>query len=272
MYNFSAKRSFRTSSRAMNKSYIEILKEVEEIFNNYTENHTGSRFNRKIVLVLDDTSNLLYNFLVPKYVPVNQKNFKLLLPNILEADNAKFAFYNHDKNDSSEVEIANKIYFRKEIFYRKYEMKVLSASQLTYEFCDDCLGYYFCPPVTTRPCFNTTSDEFDKNIFEFLSSHLRFEKINMGLYDWKVSETTLSTVTLVYKEFQKDLNNFANNFCNYLAPEEAYKNSSITVQNETYTRFQMTHQFRYDYSNVFFLPLNFEEVFRVSFFLNIMFL
>jgi hypothetical protein len=47
-----------------------------------------------------------------------------------------------------------------------------------------------------------------------------------------------------------------------LAPVKTYKNNNITMQNDTYTRMKMTHQFRYDQLDFFLLPNNFEEVFQ----------
>jgi uncharacterized protein YbaR (Trm112 family) len=247
---------------------VTFLKGVADILNSYPPIDELLGPNSKFVLVYDDTSGLLYNLLVNKHFAV-KNSIPFLLPNIREANNATFIFYNHDNDVESEVQIATFIYLRREIFYRQNKMKVLSNSNLLpNDFCDHCLGYYYCTSLNSGPCFAKDSKDFeskfDKNFFKFLYKQLKFENVDVTSYEWKIQPNTLLKLLSLHALFAPEIRHFANSVCNYLAPERQYKTNNITMQNETYTRLQMTHQFRYDQSDVFLLPDNFEEVFHVS--------
>jgi uncharacterized protein YbaR (Trm112 family) len=122
---------------------VAFLKGVADILNSYPPIDELVGPNNKFVLVFNDTSDLLYNLLVNKHFAV-KNSIPFLLPNIREADNATFIFYNHDIAVESEVHIATFIYLRREIFYRQNKMKVLSNSNLLpNDFCDHCMGYYY---------------------------------------------------------------------------------------------------------------------------------
>jgi hypothetical protein len=121
--------------------------------------------------------------------------------------------------------------------------------------------------LDSGPCFAKDSTDFesklDKHFFKFLYKQLKFENVDVASYEWKIQPNTLLELSL-HAIFAPEIRHFAKSVCNYLAPETAYRTNNITMQNETYTRLQMTHQFRYDQSDVFLLPDNFEEVFQVS--------
>jgi hypothetical protein len=253
----------------MSEPYIEILKKVSSIVDNYPSEDQLFATTRKVVLVLDDTSQRIYKFLVNKYYPDKQFNNRLFVPNILEADNATFVFHDVSLHNTIEWEVANRIFMQKIIFNRPIPAKVLlSSTSLGMDnICGNCVGYHHCVSGTTLPfpCFSNVNDDFDlktgDSFFKFLSEQLEFETSKLGIWNFKKSQ--ILAILNIYNKFLMDLNKFADSVCNYLAPENTYKNTTITMQNETYTRLQMTHQFRYDKSNAFFLlPNNFEEVFQ----------
>jgi hypothetical protein len=254
---------------------VAFLKGVADILNSYPPINEIIGPNSKFVLVYIDTSDLLYNFLVNKHFAVKNE-IPFLLPNIREDNNATFIFYHHDFYCESEVHIATFIYLRREIFYQRNELKVLDGSTLvTNDFCDHCLGYYYCTSLDLGPCFAKNSKDFalklDKRFFKFLNKQLKFENVDLTSYEWKIQPVTLLMVLRLHEDISSEIYDFATSVCTNLAPEKAYKTNNITMQNETYTRLQMTHQFRYDQSDVFLLPDNFEEVFHVSsIFLNLL--
>jgi hypothetical protein len=177
---------------------VAFLKGVADILNSYPPIDELLGPNNKFVLVFIDTSDLLYNFLVNKHFAV-KNSIPFLLSNIREANNATFIFYNHDLVIESEVDIATFIYLRREIFYRRNEMKVLSGSNLLpNDFCDHCLGYYYCASLNLGPCFANDSEDFasklDKRFFKFLNKQLKFENVDLTSYEWKIQPFTLLQV------------------------------------------------------------------------------
>jgi hypothetical protein len=253
----------------MSEPYIEILKKVSSILESYPSEDQLFASTRKIVLILDDKSNRIYEFLRSRE-PDKQFNNQLLVPNILKAENATFVFYCTDKNVTEELEIANRIYLRRTIFSRAIAAKVLIAAggdPSSYTICGKCLGYHHCQSKLTsqRPCFSNGDGDFDskleRHFFKFLAEQMKFEEIDLRFYKWAVKNSTLDKVSTIYGEFKEEIQDFAHMVCNHLAPVEAYKNIDITMQNETYTRLQRKiNELRYNRFEL--LPSNFEEVFQ----------
>jgi hypothetical protein len=249
----------------MSESYVDLLKGVANVLDNYPSKNELFGINRNIVLVLNDTSKSIHNFLVSKY----NKNYQLLVPNVLEADNATFVFFDFEEPPSTVMAIANKIYLRKVIFDQPITAKVLTTFNLSvFIKCKNCVGYYYCSPRQLKPCFSRDFEDykinFDENLFKLVLNNLEFEPIDLKNYQWKVSQSTVLVVSKMNNKIQKEFAKFAVKVCNHLAPEEAYKHNNITKQNETYTRLQMMHQFQYGPHDIFQFPTNFEEVFQRS--------
>jgi hypothetical protein len=252
----------------MSEPYIKFLKKVSSILDTYPSEDQLFGTTRKVVLILDDKCNRIYKFLVSKYNPYKQFNKQLsLVPNIPEAENATFVFYDTEDKVSKILGIANRIYLRKIIFSRPIEAKVLiEAGKLPYDFCESCMGYHDCKfkSLSDRSCFCNEEEDCDskmqEHFFKFLGEQLKFEETDFRYNVWPVKYATMRTVSKIYSTFKKDIQNFAHSVCNYLAPVEAYKNTTISMQNETYIQLQMTNGFNYYRFDL--LPSNFEGVYQ----------
>jgi hypothetical protein len=241
-----------------------VINKVEEVLKEYPTKDELFRINKKVVLVLEDDPRILYSYLKEKYGAKGN----LLVQNVVEADNATFLFHNNFGKSNLATRIADKIYLRKIIYdFEPIEVKVLSAIPTTITFCKHCFAYYYCPAPTDRPCFAGDRAGFQKalndNFFKLFESKLEFEIIDLRLFEWEDTKRTIHEVSAIYNRFRKKIENFTGKLCHDLAPEKWYKNNSdITSQNESYTRLQMMHQFRYDPTDVFLLPNNFEDAFQ----------
>jgi hypothetical protein len=160
-----------------------VINQVKKVLQKYPTKDELFANSKKIVLVLDDNARILYNHLKRKYSAKN----KLLVQNVVEADNATFVFYNNLEKLLPAIMIAEKIYLRKVIFDQPIEAKVLSADYTSIDFCKNCSGYYYCPSPSNRPCFAGDRPSFktllDNNFFKLFGSKIEFEMIDLRLYE-----------------------------------------------------------------------------------------
>jgi hypothetical protein len=257
-------------SQAMSE-LIEMSNKVSSILAKYPSEDQFFGTTRKVVLILGDSYGYIYEILTGKKFDWQKEPF--WVPNVQEAENATFVFHNIDLKHDMESLIARTIFLRKIIFNRPIVAKVFLHEIYFDKFkqfkhiCENCLGYLDCN-FTLRICPNV---EFILNhlppvnlkrpkFFKFIDEQVKFEEIDLSLIDWGSYDYIKQGVSKIYNEFKEDIQDLAHSVCNYLAPEHAYNNTSINMQNETYLRLQITNELHYNRFDL--LPSNFEEVFQ----------
>jgi hypothetical protein len=258
-------------SQAMSE-FIEISNEVSYYLDRYPSEDQFFRSTRKVVLILGDTFGVISKLFTRKKKYMDKQfNSRFWVPNILEAENATLVFHDYDIDDEPELQIARIIYLRKIIFKRPILAKVLFAERDIINFkhfkdkCENCFAYFYCHSNDTRrQCwverFTDGTPKVKRHFFKFLAENIEFKEIDLRFYDWEINPTPEQQVSKIYNEFEDDVLDFAHSFCNYLAPEQAYKDTSIPVQNEALKRLQITNELHYNRYDL--LPSNFEEVFQ----------
>jgi hypothetical protein len=250
-------------SQAMSK-LIEISNKVSSILASYPSEDQLFGSTRKLVLILGQEYSFRYDILTDKRDDLSDEFW---MPNISEAENATFVFHNFDNNDDRETRFARIIFLRNTVFNRKIVAKVLfldvhklSINRFKH-ICENCLGYLNCQKNDTQHhCVKYKSRTRRQFFFKFLAEQIKFEEIDMRFFDWDVYDSTEQAVSKIHNEFKEEIQDLAHSVCNYLAPVQAYKNTSITVQIETFTRLQITNELHFNRLDL--LPSNFEEVFQ----------